>query len=612
MKKFKNYYEIPEKYRFDLEHLLEGKTINHLINEFDKYSDFLVQNKDNQFKTIENYLKYQKKSQEFGIYLNKVDNYLYNKKSTNVVDSENNKNYAIFKNKLDQFEAKIGSTISLFFKNIDNIEKWKNDPKVSEYKKDIDDMLECEKYKLNDEIEKFIVDSKQGEVSLYETFSILYNSETKFKDIIDEKGKKYTLNSTNYKNFLLNKNSNIRKQAYENFYNGYLEHKSSFSSLLIQHIKSDSTKAKIRGYKSLVDSKLFSDRINVKLVENLYNTTKKNIYIYRKYEKLNAIFYKKKYNEPYNVWNSKLPLINVKQNYSIEEAKEILLEAIKPMGNEYYNKVKEALEQRWVDYHHVPNKRGGAYSIGQSYGVEKKLILMNYDGTFDGVSTLAHEMGHSMHSWYSDKTQPYVLSSYPIILAEIASIFNELMLLDYFFNKNNNIKLKFDLVKKSIDDFYQTVIKQTFWSNYEFELYKKIDNKEPINSYEALEEIYVNIHKDYAKDPKKIKKGKIENISSVTIPHFYYDFYVYKYAVGYIVANIFYQKYKQNGKSELENYIKKFLSAGGSKWPIEILKDAGINLEEESVIQLAFDLLNDKVKTFEKLGNQIFKIKKTK
>ncbi|WP_033160941.1 oligoendopeptidase F [[Mycoplasma] collis] len=610
MKKFNSYNQIPKKYRFDLESLLENQTIEKLINDFEKYTNFLIENKDQQFDSVDKYIEYKNKYREFGIYFNKVYNYLSNKKSVNIIDDINNKHYAIFMNKVNDFEQKMGSEINLFFKNIDKILSWKEDSKVAIYKKHIDDLIERHKYKLSDEIEKFIVNSKQGKIALDETFSILYNSETKFKDIVDSKGKKYKLNPSNYRQYLLNKDENIRKQAYKNYLNAYLEHKSSFASLLIQHLKFDSNQAKNRNFNSLVESKLFEDRISIEMLENLYSTTKKNINVYRKYFKLNTKFFKLKYKKEFKPWNTRLPLVKVQQNYEVEQAQELFLESIKPLGETYYNKVKKALTERWVDYYHVPNKRGGAYSIGSSYGLDKKFILMNFDNTYGAVSTLAHEFGHSMHSWYSDENQPYELSSYPIILAEIASIFNELMLLDHISKQSDNDYLKFDLIKKSIDDFYNTVIKQTFWSNYEFEVYKALDQNLPINSYQALEEIYVKVYKEYASDPKKVKIGNLENVLGVTVPHFYYDFYVYKYAFGYIVANIFFKKYKENGKGELANYINKFLSAGGSKWPLEILKDAGIDLEKKSVFQLAFDLFAEKIKEFEILGNKIFKIKK--
>lgn len=277
------------------------------------------------------------------------------------------------------------------------------------------------------------------------------------------------------------------------------------------------------------------------------------------------------------------------------------------MPYEYPEIVKKAIDERWIDYINVPSKRSGAYSIGGAAGMKKIYILMNFDGTLESVNTLCHEMGHSMHSYFSNKCQSPLRSSYPIFLAEIASIFNELLLNDYLISKSKNIQQQFYLLDSSINDFIGTVLRQTMWSNFEFDLYNAIDENKPLNTYEEIEKLYVENEKKYSTTSKSIKLGDPRNVYSVMVPHFYYYFYVYKYALGYIVANVFFQKYKQEGQEALKNYINKFLSAGDIDWPANILKDAGVDIYNEDIYNLAFEVLNQKVDKYIKLGKKIFK-----
>ncbi|MBN3534585.1 oligoendopeptidase F [Mycoplasma procyoni] len=607
MKKYNNYKEIPNQYKFDLEDLLQGKTIEELIEGLDQYTKVLVENKEKQYQSIEEFIAYKEKSKEFQIYFNKVYNYISNKRNTNLVDPETTKVFGIFMNKYQIFMKELGSEKNRFFKNIDKMQAWKNDPRVAIYKKEIDGIIDSFSHKLDDKIEDYLSEVSKGQIALQETFAILRDSETKFQKPRDSKGKEYTLNPSTYAKLMKNKDETLRKETYKNFFEGYLGHKETFSSLLEAHLRNKSTAAISRKFNSLTEAEIFSDKVSVELLETLFSSVQKYKGSYDKYQKLLKAFHTKKYNRKPKKWDLNLPLVKVKEDYSIEEAQELLYKAVEPLGTVYLNKVKEAIKQRWVDYLPVQNKRGGAYSIGGHFGIDKKYILMNFNGTLDAVSTLAHEMGHSMHSWYSDENQPFELAAYPIFLAEIASIFNELMLFDHMYKNSKKDTMKFYLLQESINDFMGTVVKQTQWANYEFELYKKIDAGIPVKSYKAFEDLYVETMKKYTNNPEKVKTGDPRNVYSVMVPHFYYNFYVYKYAIGFIVANVFFQKYKESGTEELQNYINKFLSAGSKDWPIQLLKDAGVDLNDSKIYEKAFAVLDEKIKLFEKIGKKIFK-----
>ncbi|WP_215740642.1 oligoendopeptidase F [Mesomycoplasma hyorhinis] len=607
MKTYRKYSDIPKQYRFDLDFLLEGRTIEDKLAGMDEYISQLIAKKDSQFDTVDNFLVYQKLSEEFAIYNNKVLNYISNKLNTNLVDAETNKLFGQYKFKMSNFYSSLGSIQNLFFAKKDLINQYKNDPRVKNYRLEIQKYLDFEAHRLSDDVEEYLTKTSFGQVSLSSTFAVLNNSETKFKDVISASNKKHSLTIATLSTLLKNKDEDIRKQAYNNYLDAYLMHKETYSSLLYQHIKKQSVDAKARNFNSLIEYCLFSDRISVSLLENLFKNVQNHTNIYNKFKKARNKFFKFKFNKPMKDWDNKVSLVKIKENYSIEEAQNLVLESLKPLGSEYTDMIKKAFKDRWVDYNNVANKRSGAYSIGASYGLDKKYILMNYDFTFNSVSTLAHELGHSMHSYFSDTRLPYSLASYPIFLAEIASIFNELMLVDKAFEQSENDFTKFKLLEDSILEFYQVVIKQTKWAEFEYEMYNLIDKGQPVNSYTEIEKVYVDVVNKYEMEANKVKLGDKSNIYSVIVPHFYYGYYVYKYAIGYIVANVFFQRYKKEGKAQLQNYIDKFLSAGGSNWPALVLKDAGIDLEDSKIYQQAFSILEDNVEKYIKLGNKLFK-----
>lgn len=603
---YKKYSDIPEKHRFDLEILLEGKSIEENFASILAISQQLIAKKDQQFDNVENFLEYKELEAIFGIKYNKIYNYISNNMSVNVIDpvfSQLNERFMFL---MSEFEAKLGSVDVIFYKNEDKIRSWISDERVKPYLKDLNYRLENKKHKLEDEVENYLTKSSFGEVSVYNVFSILSNSETKFEDIIDEKGEKLVLNSTNYYNYLKTGSPLVRKTAYENYHNAYLSHKNTFANLLYQHIKSYSVDAKVRNYNSLIESSLSFDRFPVKNLEKLFEFVASAAPIFEKFKKAQKHFYKAKFGTEMNAWDRLVPLVEIKNNYSVEDAQKIVLEAIKPLGSEYENVVSQSFEQRWIDYHYVDSKRSGAYSIGGSYGLEKKYILMNFDFTINSVHTLAHELGHSLHSYYSDKHQDYHNSSYPIFLAEIASIFNELMVDDYLLKNQDDDSFKFEILFQKISTFISTVQRQVIWADYESVLYSKIDSGEPISSYDAFVGIYRQILQKYnPNDPLNDEKPLIY---SVIVPHYYYGYYVYKYAIGYLVANVFFQKYKKEGKKALDNYIENFLSKGGSDWPSELLKNAGVDLGDSSIYTEAFALFESQIDEYIRLGKKIFKI----
>ncbi|ACF07398.1 Oligoendopeptidase F, plasmid [Metamycoplasma arthritidis] len=609
LKNYHSYHEVEDQYKWDLEDILGQKTYQEIEDEYFNLFEEAIKTKDSKYESIDAFIDSIKLSEKIALLGNKIENYIHNKLATNLVDFELNTLSTNFTIKNASYAKRLGSELNRVFTNQEKIQMWLDDDRLKDVKKDLQELLKDLKYKLNDNVESYLNDTAKGAPALDEIFSILTDSETQYGYATSKKGKKYLITEASRQALLKNTDEKVRKETYSNYLKAFLAKKQTLAKLLYQSLKELSVNSLYRSYPSTIDALISGDHITKDFLITLYDSVSKNSSLIRKFATAKAKFFKKKFNKKQQIWDTSVDLVKVKSTYSVEEAKQILLDITSVMPFEYPQIVKEALETKWVDYMNVPNKRSGAYSIGSSYGISKKYILMNFNGTIDSVNTLCHEMGHSLHSYYSDKTQPFARSQYPIFLAEIASIFNELLLNDYLITKTNNKKEKFMLLENSISDFLGTVVRQTQWSNYEYELYEALDKDEPVDSYEALEELYVKVAKQYAAFPKRIKKGLPANVYSVMVPHFYYNFYVYKYAIGYIVANVFFQKYKQEGKIALENYVTNFLSAGDSDWPAEILKKAGVDIYSKQIYDEAFALLESKINEYIALGNEIFKTK---
>lgn len=606
LKKYNSYSDVEEKYKWDIEDILGNKTYQQLEDEyFDLYSK-IIEIKDSKYNSLDQYVEYIELSKKFLILGNRISNYLDNKLNINIVDPTINKIISLFETKSQEYAKKLGSEANRIFQHKDKIKTWINDDRLIDVKKDLEATLQELDHKLSDDVENYLNDTASGSPVPEDIFSIISDSEVDFGNVLI-KNKKIKITEGNRIALLKNKDEQVRKDVYFNYLNGYLKNKQSLARLLYQHIKEISVNALYRKYNSSLESILLQDHVDKKLLSIIYDAVQKHMYIFKKYNNAKKQFFKAKFNKKLEKWDYFLDLVNVKSSYTIEEAQKILLDVISIMPYEYPEVVKKAIDERWVDYINVPSKRSGAYSIGGAAGMKKIYILMNFDGTLESVNTLCHEMGHSMHSYFSNKCQSPLRSSYPIFLAEIASIFNELLLNDYLISKSKNIQQQFYLLDSSINDFIGTVLRQTMWSNFEFDLYNAIDENKPLNTYEEIEKLYVENQKKYSTTSKSIKLGDPRNVYSVMVPHFYYYFYVYKYALGYIVANVFFQKYKQEGQEALKNYINKFLSAGDIDWPANILKDAGVDIYNEDIYNLAFEVLNQKVDNYIKLGKKIFK-----
>ncbi|RIV16220.1 M3 family metallopeptidase [Mycoplasmopsis gallopavonis] len=499
---FNNYQEIPNEYKWDLDSILENHSFDYWLNLYEDLFKKRIAIKDFKYKDFETYLQDCKLNDELTEVFFKLHNYVSNNLNTDLTNPfwiELNSRLSSLNNKLS---LEFGSEKNRFFANIEIMKEWKNDPRLSIYKKDIENLIESEKHQLSKEVEEYLLTQIPLNNRAQKIFSLLTNGELDFHDVVLDNGKKAALNAITYKKLLKNPSAKVRKQAYQNFANAYLKHKGVLSELLYQNFKEYQLEAKLRNYSNTIEFLTFEDRFNEELLLNLYSKVIQNSTKLNKYFKYKKKFYKLRYKNAAQKWDGARELLEVKSSYTIEEAKNIVKEALKPLGKEYNDQIEQALNEKWVDFLSAKTKRGGAYSIGASYGIKKKHILMNFAGDLRSVGTLAHELGHSMHSYFSDKTQTINNSQYPIFLAEIASVFNELMLYDYLLTHTTDKKARFVLLDNLITNFINTIVKQTEWSNYEYAFLKALENDLPMNNWQAISQLYYENHLKYTYDKK--------------------------------------------------------------------------------------------------------------
>lgn len=426
-----------------------------------------------------------------------------------------------------------------------------------------------------------------------DTFHMIDDVNLSFDNIKNEKGQEVELTNSNYTNFLKLKDRNVRKAAFNSLYKSYMQFKNTFASLLKGNIKSNFFVSKTRKYNSPLEMYLFDDYIDKKLYLELIEKVNKNLDINHDYMKVRKKILGLDSLHMYDVY---APLVdNIAKEYSYEEAKEIVINALKPLGEDYIKNLTYLFDNNCIDVFHNKNKRSGAYSWG-SYDT-MPYVLLNFEGEFNDVSTIAHELGHSMHSLYSNKNRPYHDHGYPIFLAEIASTVNEILLNKYCSENAKTKEEKAYYLNNLLEMFRSTLIRQTMFAEFELKIHDLEEEGESLTE-ELISNTYYEINKKYfGEDVISDDEIKVE---WARIPHFYTSFYVFKYATGISAAAKIAGDILEKKEGALENYIE-FLSSGGSDYPLEILKKVGIDMANDDTIDKALDMFKNTLEEFKKL-----------
>jgi oligoendopeptidase F len=427
-------------------------------------------------------------------------------------------------------------------------------------------------------------------------FGMINNADIKFPTIIDENGKEIEVTKGRYIPFMESSDRRVRKDAFDALYSTYKKQINTIASTLSANVKANIFNAKARKYSSAREASLFSDNVPVSVYDNLIDAVHNNMHLMHRYVSLRKKMLKLDELHMYDLYT---PIINeIKMEIPFERSVETVKKGLEVLGSQYMSDLKCGLTSSWIDVYENEGKRSGAYSWG-CYD-SHPYVLLNYTPTVDNMFTLAHEMGHAMHSFYSNSNQEYIYSGYKIFVAEVASTLNEAMLMDYLLKNTTDKKEKIYLLNHYMESFRGTVFRQTMFAEFEKIIHEKAEAGESLTA-ELLSSIYHELNVKYY-GPDMIVDNYID-YEWARIPHFYSSFYVYKYATGFSAATSLSQQILNEGEPALEKYLE-FLKSGGSEYPLELLKNAGVDMTSREPVKDALKRFEEVLNQFEELISQ--------
>jgi oligoendopeptidase F len=392
-----------------------------------------------------------------------------------------------------------------------------------------------------------------------------------------------------------NYDRNVRKDAFDSLYKTYDQHKNTSAAMLSAQMKQLNFFAKMRHYDSPLEAALDETAVNTKVYRNLIKAVHKNMDLMYKYVALRKKLLKYEHLHMYDLYVPMVP--NATRDISFDEAKEDVINALSVLGDDYVALLRKGFENRWIDIYENTGKRSGAYSAGTN--LPHPYVLLNYKNSLESEFTLAHEMGHAIHSYLSNMNQPVIDADYKIFVAEVASTCNEALLMQYLLKKTTDKKEKAYLINHFLEQFRTTLYRQTMFAEFELKMSELILNGDSINATSACDTYHDLIDLYFGNE---IVHDKNIDLEWARIPHFYYNFYVYQYATGFSAAIALSQKILNEGEPAVKAYKEKFLSAGCSKDPVSILKDAGVDMSTKAPVMEALKLFGELIDEMEELA----------
>ena len=587
--------EVSENMKWDLSSLYRSEKdfnddLEYLSNNYTKYKEY-----EKTLNTSSNVYNFFKFDEEFSKKLEAVYTYSSLKYSEDVTNFK----YQEIKGKVEKLMTKISAVTAYIIPEFmklteEDIKKFiKEKPELKLYEYEFKNLMRAKPHVLSEKEEKILSLLESPLSAAEEISSYLCNSDIKFGKIKDSTGKEVELTNTNYSIYINDDNREVRKSAFYALYKQYNNMQNTFAAAYNSNVKYNNINAKVRGYNNAREAALFSSHIDSKIYDNLINTLHKNLYIMDDYYKLKKEVMNLDEIHIYDIYTNLIKETNKK--YSFDEAKEIVLKALSVLGDNYIKDLKKAFDEKWIDVYPNKGKRGGAYSSG-CY-TSNPYILLNFNGKFNDISTLAHELGHSMHTYYSNKNNPYIYYNYKIFVAEVASQVNEIILARYLIDHTDLKEEKLNILDNLMELFKGSIVRQTMFAEFEDLMHKKESEGEILTS-KFISDNYYKLYKKYSGNVM-ICDDEIR-YEWEAIPHFYYNFYVYQYATGlaaaaYIASNILEKK-----EGALDKYLK-FLTLGGSMDPIEELKVAGVDMSDPEVIQKGMDMFKKTIEEFKNI-----------
>ncbi len=469
------------------------------------------------------------------------------------------------------------------------------DKELEFYKLHLERILRFRKHTLSEPEEKLLASSAEMARAARDAFEMLDNVDLKLGTVVDEHENEIIITQGNFQSLMQNHDRRIRKEAFETFYDAYADHQYTYSSLLASSIKKDIFYTREKKYASVREKAMFSENIPVEVYDNLVTSVHENLAPLHKYFALRKRILKL---DELHIYDTSVPLVkDVHWHVGYNDSVTKILASLQLLGPGYTKVLQKGLtESRWVDRYESQGKRNGAYSSG-CYD-SNPFILMNYrEDNINSMYTLAHEAGHSMHSFLSRRNQPYLYADYTIFVAEVASTFNEALLTKYLLSQDIDQSMKIYLVCREIDNLRGTLYRQTMFAEFEHLIYSAAENDQPM-TLDAFKEIYRKLLEKYFGEETTL--DDCLSLECFRIPHFYFSFYVYKYATGISAAYALADRVSEGGSAELNDYLN-FLKGGGSKYPIDLLKGAGVDMTSPTPIRTALEKFSTLVDQLESL-----------
>ena len=571
-----------EKYIWDLTHIYNSKedvykSIEEAYNLLEKikvYKGKLKDNNDNIFNVFSIYEK-------ILCLIEKIYGYAMLEFHRDMSNLDAMKLYKKAENLLTE-SSEIVSFISpeLSEMSEESLNSLLQEERFNPYRVEIKDIIKQKKHILSKEIEEVLAKYASTFNTSENVFDILTNTEFEFPKAEDSKGNFLEMSEGLFGKYLKGNDEVLRKNAYNSIYSLYKKHVNSISELYLSRVKTRCITSKLRNYSSSLEAATEADDSNINVYNALVKEVNNNLYINHDYMKLKAKLLGKEKIHSYDMSVNTLDVEDT--NIEYEDAKNIVLDALKPMGEDYVEKLKFAFDNRWLDVYERKNKMTGGYNMGV-YGVHP-YILLNYVKSLRDVSTIAHELGHAMHSMYSSENQNVFNSGYTIMVAEVASTVNEILLANYLIDKETDPKKKAALITEQLDLIRATLIEQTKLAEFEENVHKRVEKGETLTA-DNLNEIFFELVKKYAGEA--LEPEEESKYVWARIPHFYRCFYVYKYATGIASAIVIANKILSGEAGYVEKY-KNMLSLGRTKDSIELLRMVDVDLENEETYRQAF------------------------
>ena len=595
MSELKKREEIDDKYKWKIDKVY--KSIEDFEKDFEEVKKEAVKLQDYSGKltngeTILEYLKLNEKVSR------KVEN-LFIYAHLKIDEDTSNATYQALMSKIDIYMAEFSSYTAFFVPEIlalddkfimDEIDRIEE---MHQYKFLFEDILKEKPHILSKEMEELLASASDCLDAPSAIHNMLTNADMTFGKIKDEEGNEVELTEGNYSSFIRSKDRNVRKAAFEKLFSEYEKFKNTLATSLTASIKTFNFNSKVRKYESALEASLQPNNIPLDVYKNAVKVMNDNVSSLHRYVKIKKELLNLDEIHMYDLY---VPIIETqKEKVEFNDGVKIVLEALKPLGEEYLDIFKGGINDGWIDIYENKGKRGGAYSWG-GYDT-MPYVLLNYNNELEDVSTLAHEMGHSIHSYYSRKEQPYHYAGYTLFCAEVASTTNEKLLIHHLIEKENDEKKKLSLINTELEQIRTTVFRQLMFAEFELYTHESLEKGIPLTS-EDYSKAWHELNVKYF-GPEMIVDENID-IEWARIPHFYSDFYVYQYATGYAAASAFANAILEGKVNAVEKY-KGFLKSGGSDYPIEILKKAGVDMTTKEPLEATIKRFNELLDMIEKV-----------